>query len=95
MATRVPEIASLEKAIEIYYSKTQLGNRAIKDLFVSPIGSARVVGLKEMAFAVMAKKDVMPLNSTTVDTACAFEAWGLDIEKLERNYIRLKNLGVL
>ena len=94
MAVRVPMIASVQRAVEIYLERPYLGNAEIDALF-GGVSSAKRVKLKEMAREVMRERDMMCYNETTVNTAAAYEAWGLDIADLESRYRKMRKLGIL
>ncbi len=87
---RIPQITSIETAIEIYYSKTQLGNADIKKLF--GVSSSKVTSLKKIVRQAMAERNVMPYNALLVNTKIAYEVWGLDIADLEKRHIALERL---
>lgn len=86
---RIPQITSLETAIELYLKKSELSSEDIKTLF-GDICKDRVVKLKRLAREKIAEKGVMVWNPRYVNTAAAYEAWGLDINDLERRYRKLK-----
>lgn len=94
MGVRVPRIASVEKAVEIYLSKPYLGNAELRELF-GKIGSTTCVKLKDMARCVMEERGLMTYNATTVNTKAAYDAWGLDIAELKKNYRELQKYGFL
>ena len=93
MNVRVPQIVSISDALKLYYTKRELRNTDLKILF-GAIGSARIVKLKDLARDAMREKDVPTLDNQAVNTDCAFEAWGIDITTLEKNYAKLKRLGI-
>ncbi len=86
-------IRSVDTAVRIYYENIVLGNKEIREL-LDVTGSATVTRLKNQAVKVMDKKGVMRWG-TTVETKCAYEAWGLDINELERRRNKLLKLGML
>jgi hypothetical protein len=90
---RIPQLVDIREAIRIYYTKRELRNADIKSLF-GEIGAARVVKLKDLARDVMRESNVPALDDMAVNTDCAFEAWGIDITTLEKNYAKLKRLGI-
>ncbi len=94
MNVRVPQIISISDALKLYYTKRELRNTDLKILF-GAIGSARIVKLKDLARDAMREKDVPTLDSQAVNTDCAYEAWGIDVVELEKNYSRMKRLGLL
>mgnify|MGYP003253963761 CR=1 FL=1 len=90
---RIPEITSLETAIRLYYEKIELGNTEIKELFRVASGK-KVLTLKQIAKERMEQKEVAQWNALRVNTKTAYEAWGLDIDDLERRYNKLQKLGL-
>ena len=93
MNVRVPQIVSVGNALKLYYTKRELRNADLKLLF-GAIGSARIVKLKELARDAMRDKDVPTLDNQAVNTNCAYEAWGIDVNELEKNYSKLRRLGL-
>lgn len=91
---RVPQIEDIEFAIKLYYSKPQIGNKDISELFPHS-GSSTICGLKKAAAQKMAEKGEMRYNSLLVSTKTAYEAWGIDINDLELRYNKLKELNLM
>lgn len=90
---RIPQLVNISEAIRIYYTKRELRNADIKMLFGN-VGTARIVKLKDLARDAMREQDVPTLDNMAVNTNCAFDAWGIDINELEKNYSKLKRLGL-
>ena len=88
---RIPQVTGIETAIEIYYSTIEMKNADIRQLF-GKISSSTIAKLKNVARAKMREKDVPTWNANYVNTAAAFEAWGLNIEDLERRAAKLSKL---
>lgn len=88
---RIPQITSLETAIRLYYERTELTNGDIRELF-GQLGNATVAKLKRTAKELMAERNTPVWNAQRVNTEVAYEAWGLDIEKLEYRLKKLKAL---
>ena len=86
-------IQDIDAAIIIYYTKTEIGNKEIRDLF-GEVGNQTCMKYKRLAKAVMAERGVKTFSPYAVDTEAAYEAWGIDIAKLERNRARLMKLGL-
>lgn len=91
---RVPPIASLETAIRLYYEKIELYNGDIRELF-GKVSGTKIARLKELGREVMRKSDIPSWNARAVNTQAAYEAWGLEIDDLERRYNRLKKLALI
>lgn len=92
---RVPQIADVKTAYDIYMRYMQLGNKEIKALFGGHIGYAKISGLKQMAMDEMLKRGTPVWNVTLVDTSVAYEAWGIDVKTLSARYKKLKELEVI
>lgn len=89
----IPQIGDLKTAITLYYTKISLSNTDIALLFPG-IGNDRICTLKNLAREKAAEKNKLQWNSLTVLTPEAYEAWGLDIDDLEKRYTKLRKLGV-
>lgn len=89
----IPELGSIKTAVELYWQKPALRNADIHTLFPN-IGKDTVQRLKKIARARTNELNKMQWSSTTVNTPDAYEAWGLDINDLEKRYAKLKKLGV-
>jgi len=88
---RIPQLVSLEAAIRIYYSRIELSNNDIRELF-GKIGSATIVKLKRKAREVMQDNKRPIWNAKLVNTEDAYTAWGLNIADLERRHKKLQML---
>lgn len=86
--TRIPQLSDIALAVELYYSRIDLSNNDIKRLFGGVSGN-KVSALKKLADARRREAGMASWDPRRVNTMCAFEAWGLEIEDLER---RLKAL---
>lgn len=85
----IPQIAGVEVAIKLYYAKIALANEDIKELFPG-ISNATVQGLKQLARAKANELGKMQYSNRTVRTEEAYQAWGLDINSLERRLVKIK-----
>ena len=90
---RVPALQDIPNAIRIYYEKHELTSADIKELFGCCAATAKK--MKDMARKLMGERDVPNWNALAVNTDCAFEAWGLDIDDLERRYKKLLKYGMV
>lgn len=87
---RVPQVRDIETALRLYYERLELSNKDIKELFgVAPSTISR---LKALVREAQEREGVQCWNATHVNTEAAYKAWGLDIQKMERNYKRLQSL---
>ncbi|MCI5892915.1 MAG: hypothetical protein MRZ66_05895 [Clostridiales bacterium] len=93
MAIRI-KIVSLDTAIRIYYENPEIGNAEIGELFGTK-SSSTIKNLKKKAQDLMITREKKSFWPYTVNTAIAYEAWGLDIEDLERRRTKLKKFGLV
>lgn len=89
----IPQLQNLEVAMIIYYNKIELNSKDIRALFGS-ISSNRISALKKLAKDEMIRNNSPMWDARSVRTEDAFAAWGLNIQTIERNYKKLKNLGI-
>ena len=87
------KIQDLDTAIRIYYECYELGNKEIAALFGAK-SSATLVRIKKIARDYMLTNDIRQFGFHAVNTKAAFEAWGLDIEDLEKRRAKLIKLGL-
>ena len=90
---RAVNICSIENAILLYYSKIELSNQDIKELF--GCSDSKACDLKKKAKAYAVANNFPALNAGGVYTKAAYEAWGLDINDLETRYKKLQKLNLL
>jgi len=90
-AIQTPEY---ETAIKMYYARTELTNDDIRALFNGAISNTTIVRLKSIARKEMIKRDVYTWQPNNVNTKIAYEAWNLDINEIEKNYNKLKKMGL-
>lgn len=93
VTVRIPQITSLETAIRLYYERSELSTPDIRELF-GPLANDTVSRLKRKARELMNERGKLPGDATRVNTEIAYEAWGLDITKLEYRLNKLRTLGV-
>ena len=91
---RIKKITSLETAIRLYYENDELDSGDIKLLFEG-ISSSAITKMKNAALEEMAKRNTVRHRRHTVNTEVAYEVWGIDIEKLERNRMKLQKRGLV
>ena len=92
ISVRMPQPTSLATAIQIYYKYTEIGNAEITDLF--GVNGQTVLKLKRLAKEQMDDNGVPSWNALKVNTKCAYQSWGLDIDDLEKRYEKLQKLAV-
>lgn len=89
----IPQITSIENAIKIYYSYSELGNKEITGLF-GRLSSATIAKLKKSVKAEMDKEDILSYGLNKINTKTAYSVWGLDIADLERRMKKLKEFNL-
>ena len=82
----------IKRLVEIYYENMELGGKEISEIFVNPSKSS-IQRLKKVAREQMARENVKPWDSRKVKTACAYKAWGLDIDDLEKRLAKLNKIN--
>lgn len=87
---RVPPIANAEKAVELYYTTTQLKANDLVVIFGATQGTARQLMSKTRT--VVAAAGVPLWYRGAVSTVAAYDAWGIDVKTLERGLQRLADL---
>lgn len=92
---RTPPLSDVETAIKIYYSKIELHNEDVKELFPTVKSKATITRLKKKAREIMAENNILSYNAQAVNTQAAFMAWGLDIKDLETRYNKLKKFELI
>ena len=90
---RIPGLKDIPTAIRVYYEKHELTTSDIIELFGCCAATAKK--MKDMARELMGERDVPNWNALAVNTDCAFEAWGLNINDLERRYKKLLKYGMV
>jgi len=87
----IPQIVSINEALRIYYSYSEIGNKEIIVLF-GRISSATISKLKKLAKDEMVKRGVISYGMYKVNTSVALSVWGIDVEDLEKRRKKLKAL---
>ena len=89
----IPAITSINAAIQLYYTHSELGNQELKELFGNR-SSTTIARLKKMVKEEMRKRDMYSYGSHRVNAARALEVWGIDVSDLEVRRNRLMELGL-
>ena len=87
----IPAITSFKTALDIYYTRLQLNNADIAELFGNHAKST-ISALKRVARDYMIENNIMFYNSRDVNTKAAYAAWGLDVTKIESLYRKSKEI---
>ncbi|WP_099205627.1 hypothetical protein [Scatolibacter rhodanostii] len=89
---RTRSVENVAAALKIYYSCNYIGNAEIKEIF--GIGENTAINLKKLVQSAEIERNVVQAVPYKVNTKLAFEIWGIDIKALEKNYNKLKELGL-
>ena len=96
ISIRIPRLRDIEDAIRIYYENIEIGTKEIKELFISRndtyISNSTAMKLKKIAKEKMAEKEIKNWDASRVNTKAAFEAWGLEINDLEKRLLKLQKM---
>jgi len=91
MKANIPQVSSIENALKIFYSHSELGNAEIVSLF-GRMSSATISKLKKMAKDEMIKNGKYSYGLNKINTTVAYDVWGIDVVDLERRRKKLKAL---
>ena len=89
----IPPISSIDNALKIYYNNSEIGNKEITVLF-GRRSSATISRLKKIAKSEMYKKDIPLFCMNKINTAIAFNTWGIDVTDLEKRRNKIKELNL-
>ena len=89
----VPQITNIETALRVYYHNSELGNAEITELF-GKRSSATILRLKQKVKKVMCEREVISYGANRVNTAVAFEVWGINVRDLEKRMKKIKELNL-
>ena len=90
---KVKPITSIDTALRIYYTYPEIGNKEIKELF--GVSNTRTLArYKKDVRQAQAERDVLTSQMHTVNTAVAYEVWGIDVADLEKRRDKLRKLGL-
>ncbi len=82
----------IKTAVQIYYTKPEIGTNEIMELF--SVKGTKALQMKNEVRKVMAEKGVKVWLPHSVNTEVAFEVWGLNITDLEARLKKLQRLGM-
>lgn len=89
----IPQIMGIENALKIYYENAEIGNKEIKDLFGNR-SSVTISRLKKQVRTEMVKRGMPTFNVYRINTAIAYDVWGIDIDDLEKRMKKVKELSL-
>lgn len=71
----------------------EIGNKEIKELFAMS-NSRTLARYKREVRQVQAQRGILTSQMHTVNTAVAYDVWGIDVADLEKRRDKLKKLGL-
>ena len=89
----IPQITDIDTAITIYYRYPEISSKEITQIFRKR-SKATVSRLKKIAQKQMVEDDVYSYGMYKINTECAYRAWGIDVEDLEKRRNKLQKLGL-
>ena len=89
----IPQITNIETAISIYYHYPEISTKEITQLFTKH-SRTTISRLKKIAQEKMLEDNVYTLGMNKINTICAYKAWGIDVEDLEKRRNKLQKLGL-
>lgn len=89
----IPQITNINTALKIYYTNSEIGNKEITALF-GRRSSATISRLKRIAKSEMNDRNILSYGANKVNTAVAYDAWGIDIADLEKRMRKIKELNL-
>lgn len=89
---RIPPITNVETAVRIFWECPEISNPEMRELFGSR-STNTFSAMKKLAREYIREKNYLSYSATRLPTYAAFEAWGLDINDLEKRLEKLKKLG--
>ena len=93
MKVNIPQITDIDTAISIYYRYPEIGTNEIVKIFRKR--SKSTVGrLKKIAQNRMTEDNIYTYGMYKINTECAYKAWGIDVEDLEKRRNKLQKLGL-
>ena len=87
-----PTVKNVEAAIRIYYGKAYISCSEIEEIF-GKMGSARMARLRKDVREEEINRKIPIVVPRHICTEVAFDVWGIDIDKLVKNYQKLQKLN--
>ena len=87
----IPTIKDIDNAIFIYYNYPEIGSSQIIELFGHKSKST-INKLKKTAKALMIERNIHAHSLYCVNTAIAYEVWGIDVKDHEKRRKKLQEL---
>ena len=89
------QITSIDTALRLYYMYPELTNDQIKELFGKGVSDSFITSCKKKVRKEEVKRNIKTSIPYAINTAIAYEVWGLDIKDLEARREKLKKLGFI
>ena len=84
----------IETAIRIYHEYPEIGNEQIRELYGN-LSISTTTKYKNLVRKEMVERGVKTYAPYSVNTAIAYEVWGLNIKDLENRRKKLISLGMM
>ena len=95
MNVRIPPIKDIKNAIIIYYTKPEIDNKDISELFGANFSMGKLSRMRALVRQQMKEEQTPFFNANAVNTDVAYRVWGFPIEDLEARYNKLKKLKLI
>jgi len=89
----IPPITSIDTALRIYYAHSEIGNKEIAALF-GKRSPTTICRLKHIVKDEMSSRNILSYGTNKVNTAVAFDVWGIDVKDLEKRMKKMQELGL-
>jgi len=89
----IPQITDIDTAISIYYRYPEISTKEIVQIFRKH-SKATISRLKKLAQKQMTEDNIYTYGMYKVNTECAYRAWGINVEDLEKRRNKLQKLGL-
>ena len=86
-----PKIVDIKTALRLYYENSEISNQQIQELF-GKLSSATIARLKKQVYEKMIEQEVFVFCQRNINTAVAYEVFGIDVDDLERRMRKLQEL---
>ena len=90
---KTKKILSIDTALRIFYSCSEIGNAEIRELFGN-LGNSTIAKYKKEVQKQQVEDNVKTMYLNTINTETAYKVWGIDVADLEKRRAKLKKLGM-
>ena len=95
MNVRIPPVKDIKQAILLYYTKHELLNKDISELFGVSFSYSKLARMRAEVRQKMREENAPFFDAKAVNTDVAYRVWGIPIEDLEKRYNKLKKLQLI